>query len=723
MKKLSSYHLRFIWIVLLTIVSSYSFGQVDSVVFYKDQLSSTNTIEKYEGALNLVDIYSDFTDSLYDLSYERIYIKKAIEFSPDTLSIEKQADNALTLGRNYLNSTDYDSALQVFYDLRELDHVKKDTLLDLEIGEYIANIFQQQNKLPEALSTYHEVILKYKNLKTFQGDYYACLNSCNAAYIQILQKNYGQSIELLQFCYSVNPESERDKKIFRDDLSVNFDLYMARAHEELGLLDSAKIYYARMLETSIDIKYPFTEAYAYLGLGNYEAEANGDYKKAKILLEKALGIFKTIPYVEGAIPTLNSLSVSVQKLGDIQLADRYASEAIELAKSINNQEGLKDGYENLSQIASDLGRHQEAMYYYKKHVAHKDSILNMERDRNMQEMTAKYEKAEDEFTIREKESQLENERTRRFYQLILFIIGALALLALGYYLITRQKLRQSREAANYEKEISTALNKFVPMRFLKALGRDHILDVQLGDQIEQEVTVLFTDIRSFTTISEQMTPIENFQFVKEYAEEMGPIIVKNGGFINQYLGDGIMAIFQSGAGAALQSCVEMQVAVRKFNHERRDKIDFKPIRVGMGLHTGSLVMGIIGDENRQDAALISDTVNTAARLESLTKGYGTGIILSQQTLSKIEEKENFDFRYLGSSMVKGKAESIVIFECINGDSPELYEEKHNYIGAFDEAMTMYFEGDKTEAVERFEKMQEDHKDDLVVEKFLERVKS
>ena len=255
----------------------------------------------------------------------------------------------------------------------------------------------------------------------------------------------------------------------------------------------------------------------------------------------------------------------------------------------------------------------------------------------------------------------------------------------------------------------------------KRQGRDHILEVQLGDQIEQEVTVLFTDIRSFTTISEQMTPMENFKFVKEYAEIMGPIIVNNGGFINQYLGDGIMAIFQRRPDDALQSCIDMQEAVREFNRERKGKPSFEPIKVGMGLHTGMLVMGIIGDDNRQDAALISDTVNTAARLESLTKEYGTKIILSQKTLDKLENKEAFDFRFLGNSKVKGKQELISLYECINGDAEDLYTTKINYISDFEDAVHLVVSGENSKAKTKLEELSISNQMDMVIQKILNKM--
>ena len=202
--------------------------------------------------------------------------------------------------------------------------------------------------------------------------------------------------------------------------------------------------------------------------------------------------------------------------------------------------------------------------------------------------------------------------------------------------------------------------RFVPTAFLKAIGRDKITDVQLGDQVEKEVTVVFTDIRSFTTISEGMTPKQNFEFVKEYAGRMGPIIEAHGGFVNQYMGDGILAIFQDGVTPALEACIAMQDDIKKYNL-LLEKKDQKPIRVGMGLHKGPLIMGIIGDETRRDATIISDAVNTAARIESTTKQYKYDILLSGEVEANLEAKGRFSLDLVGDILVKGRKEPVEIY--------------------------------------------------------------
>ena len=146
--------------------------------------------------------------------------------------------------------------------------------------------------------------------------------------------------------------------------------------------------------------------------------------------------------------------------------------------------------------------------------------------------------------------------------------------------------------------IHKATSKFVPSEFIKSVGRESITEVVLGDHVEKEVSVLFSDIRDYTQLAEGMTPQQNFKFVNSYVGKMGPLIQNNKGFVNQYLGDGIMALFPHKAEHALRAAIDMQKGIQEYN-TRRISEGKTPIAAGIGLHTGSLVMGIIGDVNRK----------------------------------------------------------------------------------------------------------------------------
>ena len=260
-------------------------------------------------------------------------------------------------------------------------------------------------------------------------------------------------------------------------------------------------------------------------------------------------------------------------------------------------------------------------------------------------------------------------------------------------------------------------DQFVPNEFLRSIGRDKITDVMLGDQKESEVTVLFTDIRDYTALAEGMTPEENFQFINAINGRIGPIIQKQQGFINQYLGDSIMAIFPRDPHDAISAAVDIQLMINQYNIRRTAK-GRKPISVGIGLHTGTLILGITGDKNRLDATTISDTVNTASRIENLTKHYGSSILLSQDSLAKMEDINSFHLRYLGRVQVKGKTEPVGIYECYDGDKPENMASKLKSLPDFERGLEHFFAKDFPEASSAFNKVLKDNPADQVARTFV-----
>jgi len=288
-------------------------------------------------------------------------------------------------------------------------------------------------------------------------------------------------------------------------------------------------------------------------------------------------------------------------------------------------------------------------------------------------------------------------------------------------MLYEKNIREAREREEAMLRIHEVTKKFVPHEFIRSLGKERLTDVKLGDQVEKIVTVLFTDIRDFTTLSEKMTPEENFHFVSSFNARLGPVIRSNNGFINQYLGDSIMAIFPENPEDALRAAVGMQKAVHELNKERKE-LGLPSIRAGIGMHTGSLIMGITGDEFRMDAATISDTVNTAARIESLTKYYKSPLLLSDHTLQYLNGQNGFHFRHLGSVRLKGKNNLLSIIECINGFEELQFERKLQTISLFSTAMSNYHDQQFENALQHFQTILTNDPDDLTANYFLTNTK-
>ncbi|MEM9935548.1 MAG: adenylate/guanylate cyclase domain-containing protein, partial [Bacteroidota bacterium] len=269
--------------------------------------------------------------------------------------------------------------------------------------------------------------------------------------------------------------------------------------------------------------------------------------------------------------------------------------------------------------------------------------------------------------------------------------------------VSRQELLARIKTHLNLRHINTAYGKFVPREFLTSLGHDSILDARLGDGVEKEFTVFFSDIRSYTTISEQMTPKENFDFLNAYLGRVGPIIKKKYGFVNQYFGDGIMALFPRKAADAVQAAISIQKTLDSYNEERLAKNRI-PVHVGIGLHTGPLMMGIIGDSMRMDAAVVSDTVNTASRMEGLTKHYHSRIIISEDTFKGLEEPQKIHHRFLGKVVVKGRKGVLGIYDVFEGDREEIAVQKMDSLSVFEQAVDAYYEKNFKEAMQAFQEV-------------------
>jgi len=285
-------------------------------------------------------------------------------------------------------------------------------------------------------------------------------------------------------------------------------------------------------------------------------------------------------------------------------------------------------------------------------------------------------------------------------------------------MLYEKNIREVREREEAILRIHEVTKKFVPNEFIRSLGKETLTDVRLGDIAEKIVTVLFTDIRDFTTLSEQMTPEENFRFVSSFNERLGPIIRSHAGFINQYLGDSIMAIFPRHPEDALTAAISMQKAVYELNIERKNK-GLPIIKAGIGMHTGPLIMGITGDEHRLDAATISDTVNTAARIESLTKYYKSPLLLSNETVKQLSDQHNFHLRHLGSVRLKGKNNLLKIIECLDGFDAEDLSKKMKNLEFFKQAMHDYQNQHFENSIQLFNQILANDPNDQTVISFLQ----
>lgn len=288
-------------------------------------------------------------------------------------------------------------------------------------------------------------------------------------------------------------------------------------------------------------------------------------------------------------------------------------------------------------------------------------------------------------------------------------------LAEGYNVMTQQ-------LSNYIEDINQINNsyyRFVPKQFLDFLDKKSVVDIHLGDQVQKEMSVMFSDIRSFTQISENMTPRDNFNFINHYLGYMEPVISRNNGFIDKYIGDAVMALFADTVDDAINAAIEMRAKLVEFNTDTKSK-GMPPVNNGIGINTGNLMLGIVGGKGRLEGTVISDHVNLASRLEGLTKEYGASILISQDSLIKLNHPENYQFRFLDTVVVKGKKNSVNIFEILDGEEPELRKQKIATRQQFNQAQELLKKKDAEKALVLFKEIEKESPNDKANQIYIQR---
>lgn len=259
--------------------------------------------------------------------------------------------------------------------------------------------------------------------------------------------------------------------------------------------------------------------------------------------------------------------------------------------------------------------------------------------------------------------------------------------------------------SDYVDQVSIALTRFIPKEFLQILEKPSVIDLKLGDHVKREMTIFFSDIRQFTNLSEDLTPEESFKFINSYLSRIVPAITQHGGFVDKYMGDAIMALFpnEEGPDAAVRSAIDMQRIILEYNGHRA-KCNYRPLSMGIGLHTGTLMLGVVGVEDRMQNTVISDAVNLASRLESITKVFNISIAISDETFKSLKDPGAYMYRFIGKVRVKGKEAPVSVFEIFDGLDPQILERKMKANSFFEQGMMSYYRKDFTDAMYQFRKV-------------------
>jgi len=201
---------------------------------------------------------------------------------------------------------------------------------------------------------------------------------------------------------------------------------------------------------------------------------------------------------------------------------------------------------------------------------------------------------------------------------------------------------------------------------------DEILNghVDLGGEL-YNATILFADIRNFTSISEKMNPREVVDFLNSYLSGMIDAIIENNGIIDKFMGDGILAVFgvpvssEKHAESGIKAALAMNEKLITLNYERK-KTGFFPIKIGIGVHSGPVIGGNLGNNNKLEYTVIGDTVNVASRIENLTKRYKSPLIISDTTYNLLtkEMKRKVNMKAIANAEIRGKEKPLTLYSMI-----------------------------------------------------------
>lgn len=277
------------------------------------------------------------------------------------------------------------------------------------------------------------------------------------------------------------------------------------------------------------------------------------------------------------------------------------------------------------------------------------------------------------------------------------------------------------EDISQEKRMKSALYRYMTQEVADQIMASK--DDSLMEGNRHDVSILFSDIRGYTNLTESLGAVEVVDLLNEYFERMVEPIFKYKGTVDKFIGDAIMAVFgaplylEEHAELAVQAALGMRKSLKEYN-KIREQDGKEPIRIGIGISSGEVVSGNIGSSKRMDYTAIGDGVNVSARLESITKLYGCDIVISEFTYDLLET--DIAVRDLDVIRVKGKNDPVRIYEVLGGNDYKLNDAMKEFLEQFNKAQKYYREGSFEAAKEAFEKAASMKEDDHSCEVFIKR---
>lgn len=279
-----------------------------------------------------------------------------------------------------------------------------------------------------------------------------------------------------------------------------------------------------------------------------------------------------------------------------------------------------------------------------------------------------------------------------------------------------------------------AVDRMLPHQVVDRLYPDGMHDVQEGFGKEVECAIMFLDLRGFTTIAESMETLDAFKLLTSFVKAVGPIMLQHHGFIDKYLGDGILAIFDREGHFSkdvIQCCLAIRECVRDYNsthrslpvpESRKGLPERAPLQCGIGVSYGRVVLGTLGFRERIDFTVLGDAVNTASRIEGFTKPIGANILVHSAVLEK-SDMSNVPHRYLGDIHLRGKQNVTPLVEILDEEPADEFKAKVNAAPMLSKGIKAFMDGEFDAALSCLEEAEKLAPQDMAVAHFIERVKS
>jgi len=262
-------------------------------------------------------------------------------------------------------------------------------------------------------------------------------------------------------------------------------------------------------------------------------------------------------------------------------------------------------------------------------------------------------------------------------------------------LTVREAVRSYRQARALElqeeeaRRAHAASLRFVPKEFLSLLGRERLVDVRFGDHVEREMHVFFSDMRGYTALVEGKSKADAFAFVNQYIQQIDGAIRAHGGFIGNIEGDAVLGLFSGSADDAVGAAISAQRSLARLN-EARARVGERPVQTGMAVHSGPLLLGTVGGEERLQCDVVGDAVNAASRIESMTKLYGARLLISGVTRERL--RNGLSMRMVDCVHAKGKQLPVTLFEVLDAQPADVRSAREATRGDFEAALAAYQAG-------------------------------